>query len=101
MIASMAIASTISAQPAVPPETPCAQRSALERDMEVARSKGQMLRRQRLERQVEQLRSYCNDAGSTLTHGEQVERQQKVVSELERELSDAREVLNRLLTKAP
>ena len=102
VIALMTLAATISAQPADPLQpAACAERDALERDMEVARSKGQMLRRQRLEIQLDALKLSCNGAGKPLTQSERVDRQRKVVSDLERALSDARAKLDLLLTTPP
>lgn len=69
--------------------------------MEVARSKGQMVRRQRLETELRKLNSDCEEEGEPQTHRERIVRQQKIVSDLERELSDAKEALRLLQPQTP
>lgn len=69
--------------------------------MAIARSKGQMVRRQRLEMELEKLDSDCGDARKPLTRREQIDRQQQVISELERELRDAKEALRMLQSRPP
>lgn len=92
----IALATPTSAQPSLPDTQPCAQLTVLERDMEIARSRGQMLLRKRLETQLEELNAACASASKPKTLREQIDQQQGTVARLERELSEAKEALRLL-----
>lgn len=59
-----------------------------------------MLRKNRLETQFDRLNARCNGKDKVLTRLEQIEQQQKLVSELQLELDGAKEQLRRMRSQS-
>lgn len=106
-IGPVAIASFCATQAIAQPNPPAggvecgAQQAALERDMDVARSKGQMLRRRELEQTFRALQSRCGDGSAQDDHRARVVRQENEVLQRRLELDRAEEELRRLRAERP
>ncbi|MDM0111708.1 DUF1090 family protein [Variovorax sp. J22R133] len=93
----------VSAQPEPPSNAAdCkAQEATLTRDIDDARSRGQMLRRRQLAESLAALQTHCASLSSGATRAEQIERQEKEVRDLRQELQRAEEHLRKLKEGAP
>ncbi|MDB5846899.1 MAG: hypothetical protein JWP29_651 [Rhodoferax sp.] len=93
-----ALASAALAQsPAKADDAVCAaERSAVERDMELARSKGQMLRRRQLAERLVALQGGCKAVSADQSRAANIERLEQEVRELREALDDAEEQLRKL-----
>lgn len=76
-----------------------AQQAALEKDMQAARSRGQMLRRRQLQESLDALRAHCDEIASQETHEARVMRQKNVVLQLRLDLDRAEEELRRIVAE--
>ncbi|AMM24412.1 DUF1090 family protein [Variovorax sp. PAMC 28711] len=97
----LALAATTSAQPVGPDSLDCARQDAVQRQMEAAKQKGQMLRRQRLETELATLNTRCGKESKSFTRLDQIGQQQQLVRELELELQEARDILRALTAQRP
>ncbi|WP_238136698.1 DUF1090 family protein [Variovorax sp. JS1663] len=94
----MAVASPAIAQPTDPVDTTVckAEEDALERDIDLARSRGQMLRRQHLAEAMAALQARCKTVTPEQSRAARVERLEQAIRELRLELSRAEEQLRQL-----
>lgn len=96
---AMALTGSALAQPtnAVNDTAPCsAERADVERRMEIARSKGQMLLRRQLADQLAALQATCQPLAADQGRAANIERLEKEVRSLRAELDAAEEQLRRL-----
>lgn len=99
----MALAGSAIAQPtnAVNAPTPCqAERADVERRMEIAQSKGQMLLRRQLADQLATLQATCQPLAADQSRAANIERLEKQVRALRTELAAAEEQLRKLKSEA-
>lgn len=75
------------------------QQAALEKDMNAARSRGQMLRRRQLQDSLDALRALCDEIASQQTHEGRVMRQKNIVMQLRLDLARAEEELREILAQ--
>ena len=103
---ALALATAAFAQPTAQPtgeldRTRCqAERAAIERDMDVARSKGQMLRRRQLAETLTALQARCEPLATQESREANIERLEQEIRELRNEL-DKVEAQLRDLKRAP
>lgn len=100
---AMALTGSALAQPTntVNAPTPCqAERADVERRMEVARSKGQMLLRRQLADQLATLQATCRPLAADQSRAANIERLEKQVRALRTELAAAEEQLRKLKSEA-
>jgi hypothetical protein len=99
---AMALPHLATAQPAAQPDTTeCkAERSAIERDMDLARAKGQMLRRRQLAEALVALDARCG-ALPGQSRAANIERLEQEIQDLRKELDHAEEQLRKLKREAP
>ena len=100
---AMALASPALAQPAGQVDhTECkAQEAAIERDMDLARANGQMLRRRQLSEELGALQARCETLAPEQRRAANIERLEKEIRELQKELDHAEEQLRRLKHESP
>lgn len=100
---ALALASPAIAQPAGQvDDTECkAQEAAIERDMDIARAKGQMLRRRQLTEALAAVQARCQTLAPEQRRAANIERLEKEIRELRTELDHAEEQLRRLKHEAP
>jgi chaperonin cofactor prefoldin len=78
-------------------KTECeAEKAAIERDMDVARSKGQMLRRRQLAEALAALQARCETLAPQESRAANIERLEQEIRELRKELDHAEEQLRKL-----
>jgi chaperonin cofactor prefoldin len=77
------------------------EQAAIERDMELARSKGQMLHRRQLAEALAAVQSRCETLSPDQRHAADIERLEKEIRELHKELDDAQEKLRKLKQGEP
>ena len=104
----LALASPAFAQPAQTGEgassasSSCeAEEAALERDMDLARSRGQMLRRRQLAESLAALRARCHPSDPSLTRAARIEKLEHDIRQLRAELEHAEEQLRELKSERP
>jgi hypothetical protein len=92
---ALALAVPAIAQPADPAgNADCkAEEAAIERNMELARSKGQMLHRQRLAEALATLQARCKTLDPAQTRAARIEALEQVIRDLRQELNRAEEQL--------
>ena len=73
-----------------------AESAAIERDIELARSKGQMLRRRQLAEALAALQARCETGSPAQGHSARIERLEQEIRELRKELDHAEEQLRKL-----
>jgi chaperonin cofactor prefoldin len=78
-----------------------AEKAAIDRDMELARSKGQMLRRRQLAEALATLQARCETLAPEQSRAANIESLEKEIRELRKELDHAEEQLRRLKSEAP
>jgi hypothetical protein len=78
-----------------------AERAAIERDIDLARSKGQMLRRRQLAEALAALQTRCETSAPAQGRAARIERLEKEIRELQLELHRAEEQLRDLKSEAP
>lgn len=78
-----------------------AEQAAIERDMGLARSKGQMLRRRQLAETLAALQARCETLAPEHSRAENIERLEQETRELRKELEHAEEQLRKLKSEAP
>lgn len=77
-----------------------AQAAAIERDMAVARSKGQMLRRRQLAEELAALQAHCDSAPVDQGRTARIESLEQEVKDLRSKLDQAEEELRKLKSEA-
>ncbi|MGR4871787.1 DUF1090 family protein [Variovorax sp. LARHSF232] len=77
-----------------------AQIAAIERDMDLARSKGQMLRRRQLAEALAALQARCEALAPEESRAASIERLEQEIRELRKELDHAEEQLRKLKSEA-
>jgi chromosome segregation ATPase len=87
-------------QPAGAPDCP-AEQAALEADIEVARTKGQMLRRQQLAQTLQALQARCAAATTGQSRATQIQALQERIRDLRKDLDQAEAQLRTLQTAPP
>ena len=103
LVIAITVAGFAIAQPANPMDnhTACtAEKADVEKRMEVARSKGQMLLRRQLADQLAALQSSCQPLAVDQGHTANIERLEKEVRALRAELEAAEEQLRKLKSEA-
>ena len=100
---ALTLATPAFAQPAAPPEGgDCkAQEAALERDMELARSRGQMLRRRQLAEALGALQARCQAIAPARSRETRIEKLEQEIRALRSELDRAEEQLRSLKNESP
>ena len=95
---AFALAVPAIAQPTDPADNPdCkAEEAAIERNIELARSKGQMLRRQQLAEALAALQARCRTLDPAQTRAARIEALEQVIRDLRQELNRAEEQLHNL-----
>jgi chaperonin cofactor prefoldin len=78
-----------------------AEKAAIDRDMELARSKGQMLRRRQLAEALATLQARCETLAPEQSRAANIESLEKEIRELRKELDHAEEQLRKLKSEAP
>ena len=78
-----------------------AEKATLEQDMELARSKGQMLRRRQLAEALAALQARCENFAPALNRAEGIEQLEEKIRELREALEHAEEQLQKLKSEAP
>ncbi|MGJ7506143.1 DUF1090 family protein [Variovorax sp. GT1P44] len=73
-----------------------AEKAAIDRDMELARSKGQMLRRQQLAETLVALQARCDALTPEQSRAASIEKLEHEIQDLRKALDDAEEQLRRL-----
>lgn len=98
----LALATPAIAQPTVQMDnTECkAEIAAIERDMDLAHSKGQMLRRRQLAEALTALQARCETLGPEQSRAANIERLEQEIRELHKELDHAEEQLRKLKSEA-
>jgi len=91
------------AQPAVPPDSATcqAEEAALERDIDLARSRGQMLRRRELAEALSALQAQCETAAPAESRAAHIDRLEQQARALRLELDRTEEQLRRLKSESP
>jgi chromosome segregation ATPase len=107
-IAVLALASPAFAQPAETGEgastasSSCeAEEAALERDMDLARSRGQMLRRRQLAEKLDALRARCLSSESPQSRAARIDKLERDIRALRAELEHAETQLRELKNERP
>lgn len=102
LVLSLALTGTAIAQPAGDSgASECkAQAAAIERDMAVARSKGQMLRRRQLADELAALQARCDSAPVDQGRAARIESLEQEVKDLRSKLDQAEEELRKLKGEA-
>ena len=77
-----------------------AEKAAIERDMDLARSKGQMLRRRQLAEALAALQARCETLAPEQSRAANIERLEQEIRELRKELDHAEEQLRKLKSEA-
>ena len=77
------------------------EQAAIERDMDLARSKGQMLQRRQLAEALAAVQSRCETLSPDQRRAADIERLEKEIRDLHKELDDAQEKLRKLKHGAP
>jgi chaperonin cofactor prefoldin len=77
-----------------------AEEAAIERDMELARSKGQMLRRRQLAEALAALHARCETLAPEQSRAANIERLEQEIRELRKELDHAEDRLRKLKSEA-
>lgn len=100
---ALILATPAFAQPAEPPEGgDCkAQEAALERDMDLARSRGQMLRRRQLADALSALQARCKTVAPATSREARIEKLEQEIRTLRAELERAEEQLRSLKNESP
>ena len=100
---ALALAPPAMAQPAVQADNAeCkAEKATLEQDMELAQSKGQMLRRRQLAEALTALQARCENAAPAQSRAAKIERLDQEIRELREALARAEEQLHKLKSEAP
>jgi len=78
-----------------------AEEAALERDMELARSRGQMLRRRQLAEALSALQARCRTMAPATSREARIEKLEQEIRTLRLELERAEEQLRSLKTESP
>jgi chaperonin cofactor prefoldin len=78
-----------------------AEQTAIERDMELARSNGQMLRRRQLAEALAAVQARCETLAPEQRRAADIERLEKEIQELRKELDHSEAQLRRLRHEAP
>ena len=78
-----------------------AEQAAIERDMELARSNGQMLRRRQLAEALAAVQSRCETLAPEQRRAANIERLEKEIRELRKELDHSEEQLRKLKHEDP
>ncbi len=91
------------AQPVVPPDgaTCQAEESALERDIDLARSRGQMLRRRELVEALSALQAQCKAVAPAESRAARIDRLEQEARALRQELERTEEQLRKLKSESP
>jgi Protein of unknown function (DUF1090) len=91
------------AQPAVPPDSATcqAEEAALERDIDLARSRGQMLRRGELAEALGALQIQCKAAAPAESRAARIARLEQQARALRQELDRTEEQLRKLRSESP
>ena len=99
---AMALATPAIAQPTgqVDNATCEAEKAAIERDMDLARSKGQMLRRRQLAEALAAVQARCETLAPEQSRAANIERLEQEIRELRKELDHAEEQLRKLKSEA-
>ena len=100
---ALALAPPAMAQPTGPVDNAeCkAERATLEQDMELAHSKGQMLRRRQLAEALAALQARCENLAPAQSRAAKIERLDQEIRELREALARAEEQLQKLKSEAP
>lgn len=100
---ALALAGPVIAQPASQVDnTECkAEQAAIERDMDLARANGQMLRRRQLAEALTAVQARCETLAPEQRRAANIERLEKEIRELRKELDHSEEQLRRLRHEAP
>ena len=77
------------------------EQAAIERDMELARSNGQMLRRRQLAEALAAVQSRCETLAPEQNRAANIERLEREIRELRKELDHSEEQLRKLKHEAP
>jgi hypothetical protein len=103
MIVPLALAVAAFAQPiGQMGESDCkVEEAALERDIDVARSKGQMLRRRQLAEALSALQARCQTLAPAQTRAARIENLEQEIRDLRLELDRAEELLRKLKAQGP
>lgn len=98
LVVALVLAPSAIAQPAGQMDsTECkAEKAAIDRDMELARSKGQMLRRQQLAEASAALQARCDALGPEQSRAANIEKLEHEIQDLRKALDHAEEQLRRL-----
>lgn len=92
----------ILAAPAMAQPAACgAERASIEHEMEVARSKGQMLQRRQLAERLATLPADCQPAHSDPSHAADIKRLEQEIAELRAALDQAEAQLHKLKSESP
>ena len=99
---ALALASPVVAQPTGQVDnTECkVKEAAIQRDMDLARANGQMLRRRQLAEALAEVQARCETLAPELERGANIERLEKEIRELRKELDHAEEQLRKLKREA-
>lgn len=99
---ALALATPAIAQPTGQVDnTECkAEKTAIERDMDLARSKGQMLRRRQLAEALAALQARCETLAPEQSRAADIERLEQEIRELRKELDHTEEQLRKLKSEA-
>ena len=91
------------AQPQEPPSAASckAEEAALERDIDLARSRGQMLRRRQLAESLSALRTRCHASGPSMSRAARIDKLERDIQLLKAELEQAEEQLRELKNERP
>jgi len=103
MAIALALATPAMAQPTGPADSAeCeAEKTAIERDMDLARAKGQMLRRRQLAEALATVQARCETLASAQGRAANIEQAEQRVRELREALGRAEEQLRKLKEAAP
>ena len=103
VLATSASAQPQSAQPVEPPSTAScqAEEAALEHDIDLARSRGQMLRRRQLAETLAALRTRCHASDPSLSRAARIGKLEHDIQSLRAELEHAEEQLRELKNERP
>jgi predicted RNase H-like nuclease (RuvC/YqgF family) len=77
------------------------EEAALERDIDLARSKGQMLRRRELAEALSSLKARCQTLAPAQSRAVRIEKLEQEIRELRLELERAEELLRKLKAEGP
>ncbi|WP_235505129.1 DUF1090 family protein [Variovorax sp. Root318D1] len=78
-----------------------AEEAALERDIDLARSRGQMLRRRQLAESLSALRTRCQASGPSMSRAARIDKLERDIQLLKAELEQAEEQLRELKNERP